>query len=260
MLKLAPLALVLTASLSARAADCPGCNPGLCREHVVKEDDLIKELRTFKAKKLPFDRRPGLDKVIKVCSEHLNFRTKKMAEALKTWLEDDDVGIRETTIEVLATTQDPDTATELIGKLLDKLLPKLTHSRPKDTKKAGEFDNQVKMVKLLLTSLQKMNSPDAVTYLVVALDTENLPVLADVITTSSSFRDSVLIDKYLEVMDRLCPMTESDKDQPKREVFVMVSGAFVVMSGYTVPMDAADRDKWLRMARTWWKEAMLEWK
>jgi HEAT repeat protein len=117
------------------------------------------------------------------------------------------------------------------------------------------------MLKLMLTTLQRMGSPTATEYLLKALDTENLMVLNDVVATSLGFRDSALIDKYLQAMQGLMPVDDdSPKDEGKRQVFIALSSAFIGMSGYTVPYDARDRTKWLAAAKTWWKEAAETWK
>ena len=75
-------------------------------------------------------RKAVLDKLGRINNEHMNSRSKESAEAIGDMLDDTDSGVRLGALEYLRTNQDVKESKVQIGKILDKLIPKVSKPMP----------------------------------------------------------------------------------------------------------------------------------
>ena len=119
--------LFLLASSRAFAGDCDGCMATkMCIRHQKEQDDTMKAAAKGLRSKEPGNRKEALDRLGKLNDNHLNHRSKELAVAIADLLDDTDSGVRMGAVEYLGKNQDVKTARAEIGKMLERLIPRVS--------------------------------------------------------------------------------------------------------------------------------------
>ena len=253
-LALAASLLILTAC-SAFAGDCDGCMAEkMCIRHQKEQDDELKAFVKFRKHKDPMKRKEALDKIGKLNSEHMNHRSKEMAAAIADLLDDTDAGIRMAAVNYMKTNQEVKTAKAELGKMLDRLVPKVSKKKPEgDSVAAGsaglEWENALVLVKECLTAMAEMGGADVVEYFIRAIKSENLVLAVDAISKSLAIRSKKLVELYLSQFEKMA----SGKTADEKALCTDLARAFSTHTLFEEQL-GENRSAWLRNARDWWQE------
>ncbi|MCE9582594.1 MAG: hypothetical protein K8T20_08890 [Planctomycetes bacterium] len=252
-LVLAASFVLAIASLS-RAADCDACMPGqMCVRHGKEKDEALKAFAKEKSSKDPMKRKAALDKLGKLNDQHMNARSVDVAKAIADMLDDTDSGIRLAALAFLKTNQEIKTSKEEIGKLLGKMIGKISKPKPSgkmaSSPAALEWQNTFDMSKECLDGLGTFGGEDVVDYFVKAIDCDNIMFASEAVDKSAGIHSKKLVNALLERFSSAVPASDEDK----KHLIGCCAKAFAAQTAFIEPL-TDDATGWLKKARAWWKD------
>ncbi|MEK7469832.1 MAG: hypothetical protein AAB074_20895 [Planctomycetota bacterium] len=247
--------LFLFASGIAFAVDCDGCmSEKMCIRHEKEQTDALNAFRKMKNSKDAMKRKEALDKLGKVNNEHMNHRSKDLAIAIADMLDDSDAGVRMGAVGYLGSNQDVKTATAELGKMLDKLLPRVSKEKPSGKSASSgtaglEWENALSLVKECLTAMQKMGGEEAAEFCIKAMKSNNLALAADTVPKTLAFKNKKVVKAYLDRFDSLV----AGKTEDEKLLLDELARAFAGQTAFAEQL-GENRGAWLKKAREWWQE------